>query len=77
MRSLGRFFKRQVKTKTGKFCFGVIAGVLTTHVAPAGVQEYIPAFVQMALGPESLVLAGMGMYLRDKEAKKETGELYD
>ena len=66
-----RFFKRQLKTKTGKYGIGIIAGAVVANNAPPGVAQYIPALVEQVLSPE--VATGMGgiMFLRDKAAKRE------
>ena len=70
-KSIGGFFKRQAKTKTGKYGIGIIAGAILANNAPPGIVQYIPAVVEQVLSPE--VAAGMAgvMFLRDKAAKKD------
>ncbi len=71
------FLKRQFKTKTGKYAFGIIAGAIVANNAPPAIAQFIPAIVEQVLSPE--VAAGMGgfIFLRDKAAKREAQDRGD
>lgn len=76
-----KFLKRQLKTKTGKWALGIIGASVLDGVSRqtigVGVHE-IPlagVIVDKILGPEvSAVMMGFS-FQRDKEAKKENGEI--
>lgn len=72
-----RFFKRQLKTKTGKYGIGIIGGAIIANNAPPEVAQFIPAIVEQFLSPQ--VAAGMGgvMFLRDQAAKREAQDRGD
>lgn len=81
MKGIWRFFKRQLTTKTGKAALGILVGAVVNSVAgdeigakaAPVVTDTVVGIVNGALSPEMIGISLLGMYLRDRDAKKDNG----